>query len=137
MFSCTWLLQQTAAMLQAVTIFGRRSWKQNCKFGICALSWAPPRFGLLLYSRRFVQHGVRNCGRTLMQIWKWFTVSTLRSACLAMHQTTMKIKGRQLQRACRIRWLSSEVTMRARPRSEILVIWAALKQLPEKMIKCV
>jgi len=32
----------------------------NCKLGICALSWAPPRFGLLLYCRRFVQYGVKN-----------------------------------------------------------------------------
>jgi len=26
-------------------------------------------------------------------VWKCFAVSPLRSACLAMHQTTMKIKG--------------------------------------------
>ena len=64
-----------------------------------------------------------------MQLWKWFTVSPLRSACLAMHQTTMKTKGPQLQRACKARWLSSEATVRAW--SEILAIWAALKQLSE------
>jgi len=29
MFSCTWLLQQTAAMLLADTIFWRRSWKRK------------------------------------------------------------------------------------------------------------
>jgi len=57
------------------------------------------------------------------------TVSPLRSACLAMHQTTMKTKGPQLQRACKTRWLSSEAAVRAR--SEILAIWAALKQLWE------
>jgi len=69
------------------------------------------------------------CKSTLMQLWKCFTVSPLRSACLAMHQTTMKRKGRQLQRACKTTWLSSEATVRAR--SEILAIWAALKQLSE------
>ena len=58
--------------------------------------------------------GVRNCESSLMQLWKCFTVSPFRSACLAMHQTTMKTKGRQLQRACKTRWLSSEATVRAR-----------------------
>ena len=38
----------------------------NCKLGICAL-WAPPRFGLLLYCCRFVQHGVQNCENTLQK----------------------------------------------------------------------
>jgi len=72
---------------------------------------------------------VRNCGSTLMQLWKCFTVSPLRSACLTMHQTTMKTKGRQLQRACETSWLSSEATMRAW--GKFLAIWAALKQLSE------
>jgi len=40
---------------------------------------------------------------TLMQVWRCFTVSPLRSTCLAMHQTTMTTKGRQLQHACRAR----------------------------------
>jgi len=75
----------------------------------------------LLCCHRFVQHGVGNCESTLMQLWKCFTVSPLRSACLPMHQTTMKTKGRQLQRACKTRWLSSEATVRAR--SGILAIW--------------
>jgi len=99
---------------------------ENCKYGICALSCATPRFGLLLYCSRFVQYGVRNCESILMQLWKCFTVSPLRSACLAMHQTTMKTKGRQLQRSCKTRWLSNEATVRAR--SEI---FSALKQLSE------
>jgi len=38
-------------------------------------------------------------------------------------------KGRQLQRVCKIRWLSSKATVGAG--SEILAIWAALKQLSE------
>jgi len=78
---------------------------------------------------QFVQYDVRNCEGTLMQLWKWFAVLPLRSACLAMHQTTMKTKGQQLQRACKARWLSSEATLRAR--SEVLGICAALKQLSE------
>jgi len=41
----------------------------------------------------------------------------------------MKTKGRHLQRVCQTRWLSSETTVRAR--SEILTIWAALKQMSE------
>jgi len=70
---------------------------------------------------------VRNCKNILMQIWKCFL--TLRLAGLAMHQTTMKTKGWQLQRACKTTWLSSEATLRAR--CEILGIRAALKQLSE------
>ena len=101
----------------------------NCKLGICALSWAPPRFGLVLYGRRFVQYGVQNCENIYLQLWKCFTDSPLRSACLAMHQTTISSKGRQLQRAFKTRWLSSEAAVRAR--SEILAIWGALKQLSE------
>jgi len=50
----------------------------------------------------------------------------MRSACLVVHQNTLKTKGRQLQRSCKSRWLSSEATMRA---SEVLAFWAALKQL--------
>ena len=104
----------------------------NCKLGICALSWALPRFGVLLYGCRFVQHGVENCENTLLKLWKCFTVSPLRSACMAMHQTATRTKVRQLQRAFRTRWLSSEAAM-----SEILAIWAALKQLSEiKMMQC-
>jgi len=41
----------------------------------------------------------------------------------------MKTKGRQLQRACKIKWLSGEATVTAT--SEILAIWAALKLLSE------
>ena len=63
----------------------------------------------------------------LMQLWKCFTVSPLQSSCLAMHQTTMKTKGRQLQRACKTRRLSSEATVKGT--SQIMAIWAALKQL--------
>ena len=105
----------------------------NCKLGICALSWAPPRFGLLLYCRRFLQYqyGVQSWENTLketLQLWKCFTVSPLRSACLVMHQAT-RTKSRQLQRAFKTRWLSSEAAVRIR--SEILAIWAALKQLSE------
>jgi len=48
-----------------------------------------------------------------------------------MLQTTMKTKGRQLQRACKTKYLSSEGTVRAR--SEILTLWAALKQLSENI----
>jgi len=95
--------------------------------GICTVSCAPPRFGLLPYCHRFVQYDVRNCESTLMQLRKCFTVSPLWLAYLEMYQTTMMTKGRQLQRACKTRWLSSEATVRGR--SEILAIWAALKQL--------
>jgi len=105
----------------------------NCKLGICALSRASPRFGPLLYCRRFVQCGVQNCENTLqktLQLCTYFTVSPLRLACLAMHQTTTTTKGRQLQRAFKTRWLSSEAAVRIR--NEILAVWAALKQLSEK-----
>jgi len=51
MFSCTWLLQQMVAVLQAADVES-----ENCKFGICALSCAPLRFGLLPYCCRFAQY---------------------------------------------------------------------------------
>jgi len=77
-------------------------------------------FGFLLYGWRFVQYGEPNCESTLMQLWKCFTVSPLRSAYLAIHQTAMKTKGQQLQRAYKTRWLSRKATARAR--SEILAV---------------
>jgi len=40
-------------------------------------------------------------------------------------------KCRQLQRACKTRWLLSEATVRAR--SEVLGVWAALKQLSKSI----
>ena len=101
-----------AAMLQADTFSGAEAGREICMFGVCALSCAPLRFGLSLYCRRFVQYGVRNCESTTMQLWKCFAVSTFQSVCLAMHQTTMKTKGRQMQRAGE--WLSSEATVKAR-----------------------
>jgi len=69
----------------------------NCKYGIRALLCAPSRFGLLLYCRRFVQYGVRNCESTLIQLWNCFTVTLLRSVCLEMHQIAMETKSCQLQ----------------------------------------
>ena len=51
--------------------------------------------------------------------------------------TTLMTKGRQLQRAFKTRWLSSEAAVRAR--CEVLATWAALKQLSENKndIMCV
>jgi len=46
-------------------------------FGSCALSCAPLRFGLLLYCRRFVQYGVRNCESTFNEIMKVFYCFTV------------------------------------------------------------
>jgi len=51
------------------------------KLGICALSWAPPRFGLVLYCRRFVQYGVQNCenasqkNTAITEVFYCFTVA--------------------------------------------------------------
>jgi len=122
-FSCTWLLHQMAANLQCyrpTQFSGTEVRSENCKFVICAQSCAPPRFGLMQYCRRFVQYGVRNYESTLMQLWKCLLFHRFdRPArqCI-MHQTTLKTKGWQLQRAFKTRWLSSEATVRAR--SEIL-----------------
>jgi len=73
-----------------------------------------------------------------MQLWKYFTASSLRSACLAMNHTTMETKGRQLQRACKTKWLSSETTVRAR--SEILAILgrteAAVRTYKKSNVRC-
>ena len=56
-----------------------------------------------------------------------FSCFTIRSTCLVMQQTAMKIKGRQLQ-ACSAH---AKQGCRVRAGSEILAIWAALKQLLE------
>jgi len=69
---------------------------------------------------------VRNCKNILMQLWKCSL--TLRSAGLAMHRTTMKTRGWQLQRACKTRWLSSEATVKARQwRIKGGADWAAVR----------
>ena len=65
-----------------------------------------------------------------MHLWKYFTVSPLRSACLAVHQTAMKTKGRQMQRACKTRWLSSEATVRASQRWATATLLIASLPLP-------
>jgi len=46
----------------------------------------------------------------IVEVFYCFTVSI---GSLAMYQNTMKTKGRQLHRACKTKWLSSEATMRA------------------------
>jgi len=56
-----------------------------------------------------------------------FCCVTIRSTCLAMHQTTMKTKGRQLQTCS----AHTKQGCRVRAGSEILAIWAGLKQLLE------
>ena len=126
MFSCTQLLQQTAAILQADTVFWQKL-EANI-VSMASVHFHAQRLASACYYR-FVQHGVRNCESTFMQLWKCFTVSPLQWCYLAMHQTTMKTKGRQLQRACKARWLLSEATVRAR--IKLLAIQAALKQLTE------
>ena len=73
-------------------------------------------------------YNVRKYESTLMQLLKCFTVSPLRSACLVRHQTTVKTKvgSCKLQRACKQG--SCRVRQLCRARSDILAIWAALKQ---------
>ena len=100
-FSRTWLWQQMAAMLLADTIFRAR--KLEAK--VVSL------VSVQCHAHRLA---TASCILNLLQLCKCFTVSPLRSACLAMHQTTVKTKGRQLHRACKTRWLSSEATVRAR-----------------------
>jgi len=74
-----------------------------------------------LYS---VVHEIAKALSCIMEVFSCFTF-----AIDFMHQTTMKTKGLQLQRACKTRWVSNEATVRTR--SAILSIWAALKQLSE------
>jgi len=75
---------------------------------------------------------ILKCVSTLLQLWKSFYCI----ASLAMHQTTKKVKGRRLQRACKIRWLSSEGAVRA-ARSEILVIWTHCSSCQKhQMMQC-
>jgi len=62
---------------------------------------------------------------TIIEVLFYFTV-TITLPNDASDYCAMKTKGRQLQRACKTRWLSSEPTG-----SEILGIWAPLKQLSE------
>ena len=57
---------------------------ENCKYGICALSCAPPRFGLLKYCRRFVQYGVRNCEITFGSILLFHRCHQLAWRCIKL-----------------------------------------------------
>jgi len=115
MFSCTWLLQHMAAIVSLVSVHCRGH----------SLSSASYYTAADLYST--VYKTGKHFAKKTLQLCKCFTVSPLRSAYLAMHQTT-RTKGRKLQRAFKTRWLSSEAAVRM---SEILAIWAALKQLSE------
>ena len=65
--------------------------------------------------------------KAIMEVLCCFTVAI---GLLAMPQTTMKTKGRQLQRVRKTRWLSSEATVRVG--SENLAIWAAPKLSEDK-----
>jgi len=69
---------------------------ENCKDGICALYCAPPRFDLLLYCRRIVQHSVRNCESTLMQLWKWL----LFHRCDRLAWRCIRLQWRQKVHSC-------------------------------------
>jgi len=65
-----------------------------------------------------------------------FSVSLFRSACLVMHQTTMKTKGWQLQHAYKARWLLSEATVRAVRRFWLFgPHWSSCQEI--KMMQCV
>jgi len=97
----------------AAAMIGRHNYlKQKLKadIGICALPCAPPHFGLLRYCRRFVCCMKMRKYFSLILIWKGYAVSLLRLAGLAMHQTSIKIKGRRCsahakQGGCRVRQL--------------------------------
>jgi len=62
---------------------------------------------------------------TIIEVLSCFTV-TISLPNDASDNCTMKTEGRQLQRACKTRWLWSEAT-----KSEILGVWAALKHMSE------
>ena len=67
----------------------------------------------LLYCSRFVQYGVRNCESTFMQLWKCFTVSPLRSACLAMHHASdynedKRSVAARMQKNVIVEWCNNE-----------------------------
>ena len=76
-------------------------------------------------------YAVRKCESTLLQIWKCFAASPLRSACLAMHQTSMKTRkvgdcsAHVNQGGFRVRQL------RVTRSTNLIIISVALKQLPE------
>jgi len=63
----------------------------------------------------------------IMEVLYCFTVAVGLLGDASDH--TMKTKGRQLQRACKTRCLLREAVVRAR--SDILGVWAALKQRSE------
>jgi len=108
MFSCTWPLQQTAAMLQADTISGAEVGSENCKFGICALSCAPLHLRpQLLYCRRFVQYGVRNCESTCNcgSVLLFHRCDRLACRCIRLHwrQKVGSCSAHAKQDGCRVR----------------------------------
>jgi len=64
-----------------------------------------------------------------MEVFYSFTVAIGLPGDASDYNEDKRLAVADLQRACKISWLSSEATMRTR--SEILTIWAALKQLSE------
>jgi len=95
MFSCTLLLQQMDAIVSLVSVHCRGHHLASVSYYTAADFYST------------VYKTAKTLCKKALQLLKCFTVSLLRSTCLAMHQTT-KTKGRQLQRAFKTRWLSSE-----------------------------
>jgi hypothetical protein len=68
---------------------------------------------------------IKTAERLLIQMWKFFACSAVRTAKLAELQAIHETKQRTLQRTCRTRWLSCEAAVTA-GLSEIVAVWDCL-----------
>ena len=65
---------------------------------------------------------IKTAERLLIQLWKYFACSAVRTAKLAELQAIHETKRRSLQRTCRTRWLSCEAAVAA-GLSELVAVW--------------
>ena len=69
---------------------------------------------------------IQACERGLLQTWRFFAVSPLKSQQLALHQQGYSTSGKRLIKACRTRWLSHEKAVSSL-KAEIIPIWSTLQ----------
>lgn len=76
-------------------------------------------------------NSIRDFQRSLVQIWKYFELSPLKSSWLASIQDLSDTKGLKLQRACATRWHSCQAAVLA-IHSELIPVWKTLQHFADE-----
>ena len=74
---------------------------------------------------------IQACERGLVQTWRFFAASPLKSQQLALHQQAYSTNGKRLIKACRTRWLSYDKAVSAM-KAEIIPVWSTLQYYGEE-----